>query len=327
MSVYTDAASRFGKKGSGTDDRQLFLTEFGGMVINTYDELMDYMDLRWVKNITQGKADTFPIIGRKRDAAEHEAGEQILGGSIQSDEIAITLDKMIYDAVFVAEIDELISHFDVRGPYARQLGQSLASLNARRVAIMHILASRTYYVGNTPTNVPQGQPAPGYAYAPNMKTSSTDLETALWSAKQYLLENEISGEKPACKLPHQQVLLLARYFGLLAADSAGGNPAAGSGNRVTGELGPVVGFRVEGTNHLPTTNITTGLTKYQGNFTTTVGHVSTKMAVGTLERKSMTMVMKEQPERLGTLLIAHQFNGHGVLRPEASYELATTVRS
>lgn len=327
MSVYTDAASRFGKKASGTDDRQLFLTEFGGLVLNTYDEVMDYMDLRWVKNITQGKADTFPIIGRKRDAAEHEAGEQILGGSILSDEIAITLDKMIYDAVFVAEIDELISHFEVRGPYAKQLGQSLGSLNARRVAIMHILASRTYYVGNTPTGVPQGQPAPGYAYAANMKTSSTDLETALWSAKQYLLENEISGEKPVCKLPHQQVLLLARYFGLLAADSAGGNPKAGSGNRVTGELGPVVGFSVEGTNHLPSTNITTGLAKYRGNFTTTVGHVSTKMAVGTLERKAMTMVMKEQPERLGTLMIAHQFNGHGVLRPEASFELATAIRS
>lgn len=326
MNQYTDAASRFGQDaGTGADDA-LFLTEFGGMVIQTYDEAMDYMNLRWVKNIQQGKSDTFPIIGRKRDAAEHEAGDLILGGTILSDEIEITLDKMVYDAVFIAEIDELRSHFDVRGPYAHQLGQSLGSLQARRVAIMHILASRKYYVGNVPTGVPQGQPAPSYAYHTDMATSAAQIEGGLWQAKEYLLENEISGEKPVAKLPHAQVLLLARNFGLIAsAESA--NPRAGSGNRVTGEVGQVVGFSIEGSNHIPNTNITTGLTKYQGNFTTTVGHVSTKMAVGSLERKGLTLVMKEQPERLGTIIIAHQFNGHGILRPEASFELATAVRA
>ncbi|WP_269929946.1 hypothetical protein [Aminobacter sp. HY435] len=326
MSEYTDAASRFGQKAGTGDDRALFLTEFGGLVINTYDETMDYMDLRWVKNITQGKSDTFPIIGRKRDASEHEAGELILGGKIESNEIEISLDKMVYDAVFIPEIDELIAHFSVREPYAKQLGQSLGSLQARRVAIMHILASRKYYVGNTPTDVPQGQPAPGYAFHANMKTSAAELEGGLWAAKEYLLVNEISGEQPVCMLPHQQVLMLARNFGF-AADGTAANPQAGSGNRVEGELGKVVGFAVKGTNHLPKTNITTGLAKYQGNFTTSVGHVSTKMAVGSLERKAMRIVMKDQEERLGTIIIASQFNGHDVLRPEASFELATAVRA
>lgn len=325
MSEYTDAASRFGQKAGAGDDRKLFLTEFGGLVINTYDETMDYMNLRWVKNITQGKSDTFPIIGRKRDASEHEAGELILGGKIESNEIEVTLDKMVYDAVFIPEIDELISHFSVREPYAKQLGQSLGSLQARRVAIMHILASRKFYVGNTPTDVPQGQPAPGYAYHTNMKTSAAELEGALWAAKEYLLVNEISGEAPVCKLPHQQVLMLARNFGFDTGVAA--NPQAGSGSRVSGELGKVVGFSVEGTNHLPKTNITTGLAKYQGDFTKSVGHVSTKMAVASLERKAMRIVMKDQEERLGTIIIASQFNGHDVLRAEASFELATAVRA
>jgi hypothetical protein len=34
--------------------------------------------------------------------------------------------------------------------------------------------------------------------------------------------------------------------------------------------------------------------------------------------------MKEQVERLGTLMIASMFNGHGILRPECSFELSTT---
>jgi hypothetical protein len=86
LSDYTDAASRFGKKAGTGDDRALFLQEFGGLVIQTYDEAMDYMDLRFVKNITEGKADSFPIIGRKRDASEHVPGELILGGSVESNE-------------------------------------------------------------------------------------------------------------------------------------------------------------------------------------------------------------------------------------------------
>ncbi len=326
MSVYTEATSRPGQKAGAGDDRKLFLTEFGGMVIESYNELMDYNDLRLIRNISQGKADTFPIIGRKRDAAEHDPGELILGGKIEHNEIEITLDKMVYDAVFIPEIDELIAHWDNRGPYSTQLGQSLGSLQARRIAIMHINASRSYWVAGVATGVPQGQVAPGYAYDANMRTSAAALEGGLWLAKEFLLTNEISGSMPVCKLPHQQWLLLARNFGL-AASAESANPNAGSGNRITGDLGPVVGFNVEGSNHIPKVNITTGLAKYQGNFSTTVGHVSTRMAVGSLERRGMRIVMKDQDDRLGTIIIASQFNGHGVLRPEASFELATTVRS
>lgn len=323
MSEYSDAASRFGQRAAAGDDRALFLTEFGGLVITAYDEIMDYNDLRWVKHIDQGKSDTFPIIGRKRDASEHTPGELILGGTIESNDIEITLDKMVYDSVFIAEIDKLISHFDVMGPYTQQLGQSLGSLQAKRVATMHILASRKYYVGNTPTGVPQGQPSPFYVSDAAMRTSATVLETSAFAARQYLLEQEISGNEPRLMLPHQQYLLLARNFGVDVF-----KPEAGGGDRRSAQVNsPIAGFEIKGTNHIPKTNVTTGLAKYQGDFSTTVGHISSKVAVGSLERKAMRIVIKDQEERLGTIAIASQFNGHGVLRPEASVELATTVRS
>lgn len=322
MSALTDAASRFGQIAGAGDARAQFLREFGGLIINTYDEIMDYQDLHWVKQINQGKSDTFPIIGRKRDGAEHTPGEEIIGGTIVGNEIEITVDNVIFDSVFVASIDEMLAHFSVREPYARQLGQSLASLDARRIAIMHILASRKYYVGNTPTNVPQGQPAPGYAYDAAMKTSASVIETAFTAGRQYLLENEISGAVPVGKVPWAQYLLLARNFGVEDF-----KPEAGSGSRVTGKVGMMMGFSIEGSNHIPSTNITTGNSKYQGNFSTTMGHISSKMAVGTLERMAMKLTVKEQEERLGVLMIASKLNGHGILRPECSYELATAVRS
>lgn len=317
MSIYTDARSVPGKKGAaGVDERELFLREFGGMVIQSYDEVLDYGELRWVKNITQGKSDTFPIIGRKRDAVEHTPGEVILGGAIEHNEVEISLDKMLVDSAFIAEIDELIAHYELSAPYANQLGQSLGSTTSKRIAIMHILASRQA------SNVPQGQPAPAYVFHANMKTDAAQIETAAFKAQQYLLENDISGEKPKIMLPHAQILLAARYTGI-----EGGPVTTGSGNRSSGTIGPIAGLSLKGTNHIPKTAITTGLAKYQGNFTTTAGHVSSRMAVGSLERRAMKVVLKEQEDRLGTLLIASQFNGHGKLRKECAIELRSDAIS
>lgn len=310
MSQYTDSRSQPGKKGAaGTSDRELFLTEFGELVIQSQEETMNYDAMRYIRRITQGKADDFPIIGRKRDASEHEPGEVILGGTVEHNARTITVDKVIYDAVFVAEIDELLNHFDLMAPYAKQVGQSLGSIQDRRIAIMHILSSRET------TLAPQGHALPAYYYASDLKTNGAKLEEWASLSRQYHLENDISGEKPKMMLPHAQHLLLARFSGI-----EGGPVTTGSGNRASGTVGQVMGLSIEGTNHIPNTNITTGNSKYQGDFSTTVGHVGTKMAVGSLELRAMKMVMKDVPERLGTLIIGSQVNGHGILRPECSIE-------
>lgn len=317
VSEYTDSVSRPGRNlDSGSDDRALFLTEFGGKVLLAYNEVMDYQSLRYVRNITQGKADSFPIIGRKRDAVDHNPGELILGGTIEHGEVVITLDQMLVDAAFIAEVDELMAHYDLMNPYTTQLGQSLGSTTAKRLAIMHILASR-----DDGSTLPEGIPAPSYYFHANIKTDGAKLEEGIFSAVEFMRENDMSGMSPKAMLPHQQVLLLARYAGI-----EGGPVTTGSGNRASGQVGQIGGISVQGTNHIPSTNITTGLTKYQGDFTTTAGHVSSGMAVGSLERRGLRVVMKQQDERLGTLMIASMFNGHGKLRPECSFELATTTR-
>lgn len=323
MNQYTDARSRPGAKEGGADDRQLFLIEFGGLVIQAYDEVMDYQDLRFIKSITQGKADSFPIIGRKRDASEHVPGDLILGGTINHDEVQIFLDNMLVDSAFIAEIDELLIHYDISAPYAHQLGQSLGSTTAKRIAIMHILASRggqTEGAGANPAkDAPvDGQPIPAYYYDPNLLTDASKLENAAFLSAQYARQNDMSGTDWFYMLPHQQILLLARYTGV-----EGGPVGTGSGDRARGTIGPMAGLTPKGTNHIPATNITSGLAKYQGNFGTTVGHISSKMAVGTLERRAMKIVMKVQDDRLGTLLIASMLNGHGTLRNECSIELTT----
>lgn len=285
-------------------------------MLAAWDEKVDYEDLTWIKNITSGKSDTFPVIGRKRDATDHVPGELILGGTVEGDEVEIFLDNIIYDSIFVADIDQMLSHFDFMGPYAKQLGESLAVTLSRRCSQMHILTSRI----TTPAYV--GGPAPGYSFAADMKTNGASMETAFYAAAQFFAENEMDLGDKQPMLPWQQYLVLARYSGI-----EGGPVTTGSANRAAGTVGQIAGFKApRGTNHIPKTNITTGPTKYQGNFTTTVGHISSDMAVGTLRRQGLKVTRSTKEDRLGTLMISSFFEGKGSLRAECAYELATATR-
>jgi hypothetical protein len=312
VSEYTDARSRPGQKlNTGTDDRQMFLVEFGDLVLQAWEETNAYEGLCFTKNITQGKSDTFPIIGRKRDAKEHEPGEIILGGRVEHNEVEISLDRMLVDSIFVAEVDELMNHYSVMEPYARQLGESLSTSYDRRVAIMHILASRVT------TRPYTGGPVPNGYFHANVITDPAHLENAAFAAVEFIRRFDVGGGPLSFRMPHQQQLLLARYAPV-ASDNSRGNSIQ------TGSAGRIAGLTPEGVNHIPRTNITSGLAKYQGDFSATVGHISNRMAVGTLARRGLKVVMKDQADRLGTLMIASKFNGHGILRAECSFEIATS---
>lgn len=318
MSAYTDARSQPGKKGaSGSDERELFMEHFGNMVLEAYEETFDFKNGKtYVHKIGSGKAWDFPIIGRKRDAVDHQPGEIILGGTVEHDETSISVDKMTIDSVFIAEIDELLNHYPLADPYARQIGESLSSVSNGRIARTMINASRV----TTPPYT--GGPVPSYSFHADMKTDAAQLENAAFEGLEYILENDIGGGKPTFWLPWKQQLLLSRYTGI---DT---EATSGSGNRSAGTVGPIAGLSVEGTNSIPNTNYTSdSFAKYNGDFSTTVGVIANQMAVGTVKRRAMKVTMTDQKDRLGTLLIGSQLEGHGILRPECSYEVATAVRT
>jgi hypothetical protein len=296
------------------------MVEFGDLVQQAWEETINYENLTWTKNITQGKADTFPIIGRKRDAEEHTPGERILGGQVEHNEIEITLDKIVVDSVFIAEIDELMLHYDVRAPYARQLGESLSTTYDKRVARMHILASRVTErpYGQGKLFVDGGGPLPNGFFHADVATDPSKMEDAAFAAVEWIKRYDIGGGELSYRLGWSQYLALSKYSTIDKVQWSG------SANRASAQVGLIAGIQPKATNHIPNTNVTSGLAKYQGNFTSVVGHISNKMAVGTLARRGMKVILKEQEDRLGTLLIASKFNGHGILRPECSFEVATS---
>ena len=317
MSDYTDALSpRPGYKGAGgTDERELFLKEFGQMVLEAWNETNTFEGHCNTQSIGTGKSWQYPIIGRKRDAEEHIPGEVIKGGGIENNEIEVTLDQMIVDSAFIAEIDALMATYSLSAPYARQLGESLSTTSDKRAAIMHVLASR---VATAPYT---GGPVPSYYYDANLKTDPSKLEEWHFAAVQYIAENDVGGGTVRSFIPWQQYLLMSKYSDL---DS---KQTTGSANRAQASIGPIAGIFATGTNHLPKTNITTGLTKYRGDFTTSVGFISNPQAVAKLKRRAMRVTISDKDDRLGTLMIASKLEGYGILRAECSFEGATAARS
>lgn len=318
MSVYTDARSKPGRKGAGgSDERQLFATNFSQEVLEAWEESNHFEGHTSNKTIQSGKADVFPIIGRKRDAVEHEPGEIILGGGINHEEVTVTLDKILVDSAFIAEIDELLAHYSLASPYARQLGESLSTTYDKRLAALNILASRK--MGGPGAAV--GHPNPSYAYHAAMATDPAQIEAAFFQAIEHIRTNDISGQGIRGFLRWQQYLLVSRYAELDEKETTGNS------NRGSGTAGPVAGITMTAVNHIPNTNITSGPAKYQGDFRTTVGFISTPMATATLNRRGLRVTIKEQEDRLGTLLIASRLTGSDILRPECSFELATAARA
>lgn len=315
MSEYTDSRSQPGQAPGGSDDdRELFMRNFADDVLEAWEQTYDFLNEVMDKSIPAGKSDVFPVIGRKRDATDHLPGEQILGGGIDHDEVEITLDKFTVDSVFIAEIDELMAHYDLAGPYSRQLGQSLASVTNERIGRSMVLASRV-------TDEPYpGGPVPSYYFDASIATDASKIETGIYAAHEYIKVNDIGGGMPTAWLPWPQYLLLSRYTGI---DT---EATSGSGDRAAGRAGLVGGLNPRGTNSVPRTNVTTGPTKYRGNYTTTYGVVTNRNAVGRLRRRALKIQSIPKPDRLGTLMMASQLEGYGSIRPECSFELASATR-
>lgn len=311
---YTAIGARPGQNAGTGDDRALFLKEFGQMVFEAWQESNTFEGRVFTQSISAGKQWQFPIIGRKRDAAEHTPGDLITGGGIENDEVNITLDNMLVDSVFIAEIDALMASYSLSAPYAQQIGESLSTTFDKRAATTFVKASRVTTAPYT------GGPVPSYYWDANLKTDPAKLEEAHFQAVQYIKENDIGGGEVHSFVPWQQFLLMSKYSELDAQETTG------TANRAHATIGPIAGISVTGSNHIPKTNVTTGLAKYQGDFSTTVGFIANPMAVGLLNRRGLRVTITDKEDRLGTLLIGSRFSGFGNLRNECSFELATAVR-
>ena len=301
--------SRLGQINGAGDTSALFLKIFSGEVLTEFERTTIFKALHFVRQIANGKSAQFPLIG-KATSGYHTPGNWLDGSSIPHAETVITIDDLLTSTTFIANIDEAMNHYDVRQPYSAELGRVLAQTYDRNVAKVIALAARS-------ASPLTGRPGGSRITDAAMATDAGKLEAALFTSAQTLDEKDVG------LADTQAVFRPAQYYLLAQRDRLVNKELGASGSVASGKVDTVAGFPIVKSNNVPSTNVTSGPTKYQGNFTTTVGLIFNKMAAGTVQLLDLAMESEYEIRRQGTFFVAKYAVGHGVLRPDCAIEVAT----
>jgi len=292
--------------GAGALDA-LHLKVWSGEVISSFNTAVKFRDKQTVREIQSGKSAQFPATG-KITAAYHTPGAEITGTTINQNERVITIDDLLLADVFIANIDEAKSHFDVRSEYTTQLGDALAQAfdtNSSQVGILAARASATI----------TGQAGGASIVSANVRTVGADLSTAMFDAAEDLDNADVpDADRYAFVLP-------AQYYLAVQQTTLINKDYAGRGSIADGMIDSVAGLKIVKTNNLAQTNVTTGPSAYQGDFTGTAFLVMQRGAIGTVQLMSLAMESQYDVRRQGTLMVAKYAIGHGILRPHCAVEV------
>ena len=354
--------SRVGIRGAGaglvagTDNNELFLKKFSGEILQSFEESNIFKPLHTIRTIESGKSAQFPVTGIA-SANYHTPGENIAeeGGAsskylsdIKKTERVITIDDMLVASTFLANIDDMKNHYDIRSVYANELGKALAKRFDEALSKVFIAAARS------DANL-SGRPAGGILDvsqnvmgdgsdsgddAVNTDPTGAELTAALFTAAQKLDENDVPSDGRFCVLrPQEYYKLITGGAGALAiSTSAVNKDVGGLGSIASGSIPQVAGITIYKSNHIPSADLSsaTGTNSgdagasndlfaatdgYDADFSNTRGIVGHSAAVGTVKLLDLATESEYQIERQGTLFVAKYAMGHGILRPECAIEL------
>ena len=131
---YTNAAgtqaqlTRPGQKNSTGGARELYLKLFSGEMFKGFQNNTIARDLVMKRTLKNGKSLQFIYTGRTK-AEYHTPGNSILGNDDGAPPVAektITCDDLLISSAFVYELDETLSHYDLRGEISKKIGYALA---------------------------------------------------------------------------------------------------------------------------------------------------------------------------------------------------------
>lgn len=307
-------ATRLGETNqAGSNYTGLFLEVFGGEVMGIYQDATVAMNRHVNRTITSGKSAQFPAYGRV-SASYHTVGSELVGQAANVAEQTILIDDMLVADVFLAELDELMNHFDMSGPYASEIAFALANANDQnilRLAVLAARASATVTDGDGGTVITDA----------DGDTSAASLLASVFSGQQSFDEKNIPQEGRQLFLKPAQYSLLAQNTTILDADYS-----SQSGDLGAGTTGPrLAGFELVKSNNVATTNNTSGPAAYQGYFNNSICTATHSSAIGTVSLKGLTVEVTRDPRRLGHLLTARQAIGSDILRPESAIEFRTAA--
>ena len=326
----------FGHGASQSDKLKMFLTMFSGEVLKAFDRTNVTQNRHTVRSIKHGKAASFPVLGRTT-ARYLEAGESLdeTRTQIKGTEKVITVDGLLVSDVLIADIEDAMNHFDVRGEYSKQLGESLA-MSYDGAIFAEIAKAGNLADDGTNENL-TGLGKPVKMVIPTQKSKKgQDPEKEGKEILQMLA-------KAQAQLNTQYVPQGERYFyckpEVYAAISAAFLPQtanyASLADPSTGTLKNIFGFEVIQVPHLtiggsnkkgtqqhkfPDSSGTSASGVYANikvDTANVVGLFMHRSAIGTVKLRDMKIERARRPELQSDMIIAKNSMGHGLLRPEA----------
>ena len=208
-------ATRAGSTFTTTERRALFLKLFSGEMFKGFQRNTIARDLVTKRTLKNGKSLQFIYTGRTT-SEYHTPGQSILGNSDNAPPVAektITVDDLLISSAFVYELDETLSHYDLRGEISKKIGYALAENYDRKIFRAITKAARkaspitkTGYVepGGTQIQVGSATNSGAEAYDPDK------LVTAFYDAAAALDEKGVSTEGRVAVLNPRQYYALIK---------------------------------------------------------------------------------------------------------------------
>ena len=228
--------TQLGQANLAGDKRALYLKLFSGEMFKGFQNNTIARDLIMKRTLKNGKSLQFIFTGRTKSEF-HTPGNSILGDSNGAPPVAektITVDDLLISSAFVYELDEVLSHYDLRSEISRKIGYALAEKYDRlafraiaRGARKASPISATGYVEPGGTQIRVGATTnDSDAYV------AANLVSAFYDAAAALDEKGVSGDGRVAVLNPRQYYELIQAVGsngLVNRDAQGTALQAGNG--------------------------------------------------------------------------------------------------
>ena len=235
-SSLTTSLTRGGQSNGAGDARALYLKLFSGEMFKGFQREAIARDLVMKRTLKNGKSMQFIYTGRTT-AEFHTPGNAILGNSDGAPPVAektITVDDLLISSAFVYELDEVLSHYDLRSEISRKIGYALAQKYDRLIfraltrgarAASPITKANFVEPGGTQIRV-------GTTTSASDAYNSTNLVNAFYDAAAALDEKGVSGDGRVAVLNPRQYYALIQAIGtngLINRDEQGDALQKGNG--------------------------------------------------------------------------------------------------
>ena len=279
--------------GNANDVRSMFLKLYAGEVLTAFQSKNIMMPLHRVRTITKGKSAQFPMTGKYRDAGYHTPGKEIVPTATKQGERIIAIDDLLVNAQFIPNIDEAMSHYDIRSIYTQEAGFGLSKVadqNILRLAIKGALCEtkamaalstgapmiqdyREFDDEDFTANVVIGATTAGSSDAAAGRNPAK-IAQAIMDAKRILTNANVPGDPFV-------VLANDVYFDMFKVDQTDAlnslaifnRDIGGGGSAIAGAVPQILGMPVHVTNHLGSYATTEATSAWNSDLWTINSHV------------------------------------------------------